>query len=73
MKTNSVLPKLPLPDLADTLERYLLCVKAIVPEGQFERTQALVNEFGRRGGLGERLQAKLVMRAEKEENWVSRE
>ena len=71
MKPNTALPKLPLPELADTLERYLLCVKAIVPEGHFDRTQVLVNEFGKRGGIGERLQSELRKFAEKEENWVN--
>jgi len=70
MKSNSNLPSLPLPLLADTLERYLLCLKAIVPEGQFDRSKAIVNEFGKHGGVGERLQEKLKILAENEENWA---
>ena len=72
MKSNSNLPSLPLPLLADTLERYLLCLKAIVPEGQFDRSKAIVNEFGKHGGVGERLQEKLKILAENEENWVTK-
>ena len=66
----SVLPKLPVPKLSETLEKYLLCIKAIVPEPQFDRTQSIVREFGKTGGLGEKLQKELEKYAEREENWV---
>ena len=66
----SVLPKLPVPRLSETLEKYLLCIKAIVPEPQFDRTQSIVREFGKTGGLGEKLQKELEKYAEREENWV---
>jgi len=66
----SVLPKLPVPKLSETLEKYLLCIKAIVPEPQFDRTQSIVREFGKTGGLGEKLQKELEKYAEREENWA---
>ncbi|KAM5236063.1 choline O-acetyltransferase [Ctenodactylus gundi] len=65
------LPKLPVPPLQQTLATYLRCMKHLVPEGQFRRTQASVQQFGAPGGLGETLQQKLLERQEKTVNWVA--
>ncbi|KAM4591941.1 choline O-acetyltransferase [Odontesthes bonariensis] len=64
------LPKLPLPNLKDTLEMYLRCMKHLLTEEQFNKTQKIVKEFGAHGGVGELLQSKLVERREKEANWL---
>lgn len=42
----------------------------LVPEEQFRKSQAIVQQFGAPGGLGEALQQKLLERQEKTANWV---
>ncbi|KAF1375696.1 hypothetical protein PFLUV_G00222880 [Perca fluviatilis] len=64
------LPKLPLPILKDTLDMYLRCVKHLLTEEQFNKTQNVVKQFGAPGGVGELLQSKLVERRENKANWV---
>lgn len=71
MMKKKPLPKLPVPDLKLTLEKYLRCVMPIVSEEAYQITERLVSEFGAPGGVGERLQAILLDIAEKKENWVS--
>ncbi|XP_006897790.1 PREDICTED: choline O-acetyltransferase [Elephantulus edwardii] len=65
------LPKLPVPPLQQTLTTYLQCMGHLVPEEQFQKSQAIVKQFGAPGGLGEALQQKLLERQEKTANWVS--
>ncbi|KAM4730163.1 choline O-acetyltransferase [Anableps anableps] len=64
------LPKLPLPSLSETLDTYLRCMKHLLTEEQFSKTQNIVMQFGAPGGVGELLQSKLVERREKKANWV---
>uniref|UniRef100_A0A8D0AQP8 Choline O-acetyltransferase n=1 Tax=Sander lucioperca TaxID=283035 RepID=A0A8D0AQP8_SANLU len=64
------LPKLPLPVLKDTLDMYLRCMKHLLTEEQFNKTQNVVKQFGAPGGVGELLQSKLVERRENKANWV---
>lgn len=65
-----MLLKLPVPDLRHTLDAYLRSVKHLVPETQFLKTKAIVETFGKHGGVGERLQKLLLEKREKTENWV---
>ena len=37
---------------------------------ELEQTKAIVKEFGREGGAGEKLQQALLERAKNHENWV---
>ncbi|XP_031435061.1 choline O-acetyltransferase isoform X2 [Clupea harengus] len=53
-----------------TLKMYLKCMKHLVPEEKYRRTQATVEEFGAPGGVGEMLQHKLQQRRESQANWV---
>ncbi|XP_061600841.1 choline O-acetyltransferase [Cololabis saira] len=69
-RTVQGLPKLPLPDLKDTLDMYLRCMKHLLTEEQFNQTQKTVKQFGAPGGVGELLQSKLVERREKKANWL---
>ncbi|XP_028983363.1 choline O-acetyltransferase [Betta splendens] len=64
------LAKLPLPALKDTLDTYLRCMRHLLTEEQFKRTQSAVTQFGAPGGVGELLQAKLTERRESTANWV---
>uniref|UniRef100_A0A3Q0SS72 Choline O-acetyltransferase n=1 Tax=Amphilophus citrinellus TaxID=61819 RepID=A0A3Q0SS72_AMPCI len=65
-----ILPKLPVPDLNDTLDMYLKCMKHLLTEEQFNKTQNIVKQFGAPGGVGELLQSKLMERKENKANWV---
>ncbi|XP_053477302.1 choline O-acetyltransferase [Ictalurus furcatus] len=67
---QSGLPKLPIPDLQQTLDMYLKCMRHLIPEEQFRRTKDITEKFGAPGGLGERLQRKLLQRREVTANWV---
>uniref|UniRef100_A0A3Q2Q1Z7 Choline O-acetyltransferase n=1 Tax=Fundulus heteroclitus TaxID=8078 RepID=A0A3Q2Q1Z7_FUNHE len=64
------LPKLPLPSLGETLATYLRCMKHLLTEEQFNKTQNAVKQFGAPGGVGELLQRKLEERRGKTANWV---
>ncbi|XP_035684384.1 carnitine O-acetyltransferase-like isoform X2 [Branchiostoma floridae] len=67
---QSSLPRLPVPDLCQTLEKYLLTVRPLVDDTAFQKTKQLVEEFGKSGGLGESLQTKLKKRAQERQNWL---
>ena len=64
------MPKLPVPDLKLTLQKYLTCVMPIVSEDAYKRTEMIVNEFIKPGGVGEQLQKILLDTAETKDNWV---
>ena len=72
MVVQKPLPKLPVPKLSETLDKYLLSLKAVVSDDQYERARHLANEFGRIGGVGETLQRRLEEFASTTDNWVSR-
>ncbi|XP_061692344.1 choline O-acetyltransferase isoform X2 [Syngnathoides biaculeatus] len=63
-------PKLPVPALKDTLDTYLRCVKELLTDEHFQKTQEGVKRFGAPGGLGELLHRKLLERREQTTNWV---
>ena len=67
---QKTLPKLPVPELRSTCEKYLLCVKPIVSAEEFARTEQIVAKFQEPGGQGEFLQKHLQDFAEKVDNWV---
>ncbi|CAF0797737.1 unnamed protein product [Didymodactylos carnosus] len=64
------LPKLPVPDLNSTLDKYLRCLQPILPSEKFEHTRKLVEEFRSPNGIGHQLQELLLKYASETENWV---
>ncbi|MEQ2157994.1 hypothetical protein GOODEAATRI_007596 [Goodea atripinnis] len=64
------LPKLPVPPLKQTCDRYLATLEAIVSDEELEHTRMLLQEF-LKSGVGERLQKELERRARKTDNWDS--
>ncbi|KAJ7308502.1 hypothetical protein JRQ81_009067 [Phrynocephalus forsythii] len=65
------LPALPVPPLQQTLDHYLLALEPIVSEEELAHTRALVQDFRKPGGVGDRLQKGLERRARKHDNWLS--
>nr|AUJ88962.1 ChAT protein [Epiphanes senta] len=64
------LPKLPVPDLKLSLEKYLRCVKPIVTAEAYKNTEQIINEFSKPDGLGPKLQEILIKIAEENDNWA---
>ncbi|XP_053552092.1 carnitine O-acetyltransferase isoform X2 [Bombina bombina] len=64
------LPHLPVPQLNQTLERYLLALKPLISEEEWSHTNTLIEDF-QTSGVGDRLQKGLERRAKKTENWLS--
>ncbi|KAB7494235.1 Peroxisomal carnitine O-octanoyltransferase [Armadillidium nasatum] len=61
------LPSLPVPDLSQTLAKYLKSIKPFVTEEQFNNTKEIVKKF--ENGIGKSLQEKLCEKASKSKNW----
>ncbi|CAO3680871.1 unnamed protein product [Rhizopus microsporus] len=57
------LPKLPVPALSATLQKYLQSVRPLLSNAEFQRTEQAVKEFEAPGGLGQELQERLLAKA----------
>ncbi|KAL2080592.1 hypothetical protein ACEWY4_024385 [Coilia grayii] len=66
----SVSPQ-PVPPLAQTLEGYLRALEPLLPPDELAHTRKMVEQFGKEGGLGSRLQEGLENRARHSANWIS--
>mmetsp|Transcript_6359 Transcript_6359/g.14771 ORF Transcript_6359/g.14771 Transcript_6359/m.14771 type:complete len:623 (+) Transcript_6359:326-2194(+) len=66
-KHQHTLPRLPVPDLGQTLVRYLQSVRPLVTDEQFARTVKAVSDFAV-SGQGEELQRRLKKRAEEKQH-----
>lgn len=62
------LPKLPVPELSLSLQKYLRCIMPIISEESYKRTEQIVAEFER--GVGARLQSMLLDVAQARDNWA---
>ncbi|GFQ96704.1 carnitine O-acetyltransferase [Trichonephila clavata] len=64
------LPRLPVPPLHPSLEKYLLSVRPLLSEEEYHNTVKIVKDFGAPGGLGVKLHTMLKERAKVTENWL---
>ncbi|XP_070702078.1 carnitine O-acetyltransferase b isoform X2 [Pempheris klunzingeri] len=67
----SSVPPQPVPPLAQTLQGYLRALEPMLPPEELSHTRRMVQEFGRPGGLGAKLQEGLERRARHTKNWIS--
>ncbi|XP_028316633.1 carnitine O-acetyltransferase b [Gouania willdenowi] len=67
----SSVPPQPVPPLANTLQGYLSALEPLLPPDEISHTRRMVQEFGRRGGLGPKLQEGLEKRARVTKNWIA--
>ena len=67
---DKTLQPLPVPRLAETCERYLASVEPLVEPDVFQRIKTQLTELQAPGGVGERLQNALEMRAANMDNWL---
>ncbi|GAA5797144.1 acyltransferase ChoActase/COT/CPT [Helicostylum pulchrum] len=72
LRYQTNLPKLPVPALSETLQKYLKSVHAVVSPEEYKRTEQAVKDFEAPGGLGQQLQQRLVARAQDPSvvNWM---
>ncbi|XP_076436224.1 carnitine O-acetyltransferase-like [Babylonia areolata] len=67
--TQSSLPRLPVPPLQQTMEKYLRSVRPLVSDEEFAETQEVVKKFLQ--SPGPELQEILEKRAQEKTNWLS--
>ena len=71
LKYQSSLPKLPVPPLHQSLQKYLKAVRPLLNNEEFKKACRIVEEFGMENGIGKELQKALEDRAKSHNNWVS--
>ncbi|XP_018300736.1 LOW QUALITY PROTEIN: carnitine O-acetyltransferase-like [Mycetomoellerius zeteki] len=64
------IPKQPVPDLKQTMERYLRSLKPLLTDNEYKNTEKIVGEFISHTGAGPRLHAKLLERYQNTDNWM---
>ncbi|KAI9347533.1 acyltransferase ChoActase/COT/CPT [Pilaira anomala] len=72
LKYQANLPKLPVPALSGTLQKYLQSVRPLLDDAEYQKTEQAAKEFESPGGLGQKLQERLVARAQDPSivNWM---
>ncbi|KAI1434538.1 acyltransferase ChoActase/COT/CPT [Xylaria sp. CBS 124048] len=72
LRFQDSLPRLPVPTLRETAARYLKSIHPLLSPEEFAASQKAVGEFIKPGGVGEKLQSKLVAKREdpKTKNWL---
>ena len=65
------LPSLPVPSLDDTLSAHLTSLRLILDNEEYQRSKNNVEDFISPGGMGQRLQARLMEYAKSSRNWHS--
>ena len=70
MSRYSILPKLPVPDLSDSLNRFLTAMKPLTTQSEFSQLVTATDSFSKKEGTY--LQNKLKTFSEDTDNWASR-
>ncbi|QSZ35658.1 hypothetical protein DSL72_006780 [Monilinia vaccinii-corymbosi] len=72
LRFEESLPRLPVPTLEETAVRYLKSVHPLLTSSELQATTKAVQEFIKPGGIGSKLQEKLIARREdpKHKNWI---
>lgn len=72
LRFEDKLPRLPVPTLRETCDKYLTSLRPLLSESEFQKSSQAVNEFLKPGGVGEELQKRLVARAAEPNraNWL---
>ncbi|KAK4999127.1 Carnitine O-acetyltransferase mitochondrial, partial [Elasticomyces elasticus] len=72
LRYEDSLPKLPVPTLQETAQRYLKSVHPLLNKSEYDDTKKAVDSFLAPGGQGETLQKRLLARREdpKMKNWI---
>lgn len=72
-KYQESLPKLPMPELYETIDTFIQWVEPLLTVQQFETTKRIANEFKSKEGDGEKLQSALIEFSTKNnlENWIA--
>ena len=72
LRFEESLPRLPVPTLEETSQRYLKSVHPLLNKPEFEHTTKAVQEFIKPGSIGHELQKRLTARREdpKHKNWI---
>lgn len=65
------MPKVPVPELEETMAEYLRALEPILAQQQYDHTNAIVKQFMSLSGLGLKLHQYLVEKRDAEDNWVS--
>ncbi|XP_068222982.1 choline O-acetyltransferase isoform X4 [Palaemon carinicauda] len=68
--TYPLVPKLPVPPLGHTLSWYLTHMKPVLSQEEYQETTKIVEEFGKPGGFGEKIQEELIKRHDSMDNWA---
>jgi carnitine O-acetyltransferase len=73
LRFQESLPRLPVPTLEETASRYLKSLRPLLTPSELETSTRAVEEFIKPGGIGRKLQEKLLARREdpKHKNWIS--
>ncbi|KAI1461556.1 acyltransferase ChoActase/COT/CPT [Annulohypoxylon moriforme] len=72
LRFQDSLPRLPVPTLEETTSRYLKSLHPLLSPSELAASKIAVDEFIKPGGVGQKLQEKLIARREKPEikNWI---
>ncbi|GAA5814091.1 hypothetical protein MFLAVUS_007581 [Mucor flavus] len=62
LKYQANLPKLPVPALSGTLSKYLQSVRPLLDDAEYQKTEQAAKDFEAPGGLGTKLQERLLAR-----------
>jgi len=73
LRFQESLPRLPVPTLEETAARYLQTLKPLLSESELAHSKKAVEDFIKPGGVGAKLQEKLIARRERPDikNWLA--